>query len=72
MSPDGDALRFPVERRQPPRLEDIHGLIEAFGYSERWWRYRITEGLPCHKWGSRLRFDLTKVQAWLEQRYAQA
>jgi hypothetical protein len=64
-----DVIRFPVERRQPPRLVPLSELEACFGYSERWWRYRIKEGMPRHKWGSRLRFNLTEVGAWLDERY---
>jgi hypothetical protein len=44
--------------------------MHTFGYSERWWRYRISEGMPCHQWGKRLRFDPSQVEQWLEERYA--
>lgn len=63
-------IRFPTERRQPVQLVDVAGLIERFGYSERWWRYRISEGLPCRRWGKRLRFNPEEVEAWLGARYA--
>jgi predicted DNA-binding transcriptional regulator AlpA len=69
---DGDdvsVLRFPVEQRQARRLLTLGELIGMFGYSERWWRYRLAEGLPSHKWGARLRFDPTEVREWLEERY---
>jgi hypothetical protein len=62
-------VRFPVERREARRLVDVAGLIEAFGYSERFWRYRIADGLPCHRWGRRLRFSIEEVEAWLDERY---
>lgn len=69
MTPAAQVVRFPTERREARRLVDVAGLIEAFGYSERWWRYRIAEGLPCHRWGKRLRFSVTEVEQWLEERY---
>jgi hypothetical protein len=40
--------------------------------SERWLRYRIAEGMPTHRYGSRLRFDPVEVEAWLEGRYGAA
>lgn len=65
-------VRFPVERRQARQLVPLTDLIERFGFSERWFRYRIAEGMPAHKWGSRLRFDPTEVERWLEDRYGEA
>jgi hypothetical protein len=62
-------IRFPMERRHAHRLVPLAGLQERFGYSERWWRYRIAEGMPGHRWGSRLRFNPTEVEAWLDERY---
>jgi hypothetical protein len=65
-------IPFPTKRRQARRLVDVAGLIDTFGYSERWWRYRIAEGMPCRRWGKRLRFDPDEVQRWLEVRYGAA
>ena len=62
-------VRFPVEHRRAAHLVPLSELQECFGYSERWWRYRLSEGLPRHKWGSRLRFNPTEVEAWLDERY---
>lgn len=62
-------LRFPVERREARRLVDLRGLMDEFGFSERFWRYRIAEGMPTKKWGARLRFDPDDVQRWLEEHY---
>ena len=64
--PTGSVLRFPVERTEPARLLTLADLRERFGYSERWWRYRIAAGLPCHRWGGGLRFDAVEVAAWLD------
>jgi predicted DNA-binding transcriptional regulator AlpA len=60
------------ERRQAHRLVPLAELQEHFGFSERWWRYRLKDGMPRHKWGSRLRFSPTEVEAWLDQRYGDA
>ena len=65
---EGRVIRFPVERRHPPRLLTLRELQELFGYSERWWRYRCAEGLPTRRWGKRLRFDPEEVRAWLDER----
>lgn len=65
-----EVIRFPVERRQATRLVPLRELQDAFGYSERWWRYRTAEeGFPVHRWGGRLRFDPIEVKCWLEERY---
>lgn len=69
MSTQATLIRFPIERRQPQRLVPLGELAERFGYSERWWRYRIKEGLPSRRWGGRLRFDPVEVERWLEARY---
>jgi hypothetical protein len=63
----GDLARFPVERTRPRRLVPLEELRERFGFSLRWWRYRIAEGLPCHKWRGGLRFDPEEVRAWLDR-----
>jgi hypothetical protein len=63
-------VRFPVERRQARRLVTLTELREQLGGSERWWRYRITEGLPRHAWGRLHRFDPDEVVAWLDGRAA--
>lgn len=62
-------IRFPIERRQPRRLVPLRELIDRYGFSERWWRYRIKEGLPRHKWAGGIRFDLIEVEQWMEARY---
>ena len=64
-------IRFPVERRQPPCLIGLPELQKHFGFSERWWRYRIAErDFPTHRYGGRLRFDLQEVDDWLREHYA--
>lgn len=65
-------IRFPTERRQPGRLVTLAELQERFGFSERWWRYRIAEKMPAHRWGGGLRFDPDEVKDWLEERYGTA
>ncbi len=64
-----DLIRFPVERRREQRLVPISGLQELFGGSERWWRYKVAEGMPTHRFGRRLRFDPDEVRAWMAERY---
>jgi predicted DNA-binding transcriptional regulator AlpA len=60
------------QRREPEPLLKMRDLIERFGWSERWWRYRIAEGMPVLRWGGGLRFRATEIEAWMEERYADA
>ncbi len=59
-----NVIPFPTGRARAGRLVDLAGLHERFGFSERWWRYRIKEGMPVHRWGGGLRFDPDEVEAW--------
>lgn len=70
MSDLAKVIRFPSERRTAHRLIPLVELRERFGFSERWWRYRLKEGLPRHKWGAGLRFSVDEVEDWLNDRYA--
>ena len=64
-------IRFPSEHREPLRLVPLCELIDAYGMSERWFRYRIAEGMPCHRFGRRaLRFDAIEVKRWIEDHNA--
>jgi hypothetical protein len=65
-------IQFPTQRRQPRKLVNVAELQELFGGSERWWRYRIAEGMPTHRWGRRLRFDPVEVENWMGERYGAA
>jgi hypothetical protein len=60
------ALDPAVDRTPTRRLVSLVGLQERFGFSERWWRYRIAEGMPTRKWVGGLRFDPDEVEAWLD------
>jgi predicted DNA-binding transcriptional regulator AlpA len=68
MGAGATVIRFPLERRQPRRLVQLAELIELYGMSERWWRYRLAEGMPAHRFGKRaLRFDPAEVERWIEE-----
>lgn len=69
MAQPAQIIRFPVERRQPRRLVPLTELCDLFGYSERWFRYRMKEGLPRHQWGGGVRFDPLEVEDWMEAKY---
>ncbi len=63
-------IPFPEHRREPEQLLTMAGLIDRFGFSERWWRYRLAEGMPAHRWGGRWRFRASEIEAWMEARDA--
>lgn len=67
--PPADVIPFPSGRRHARRLVTLTELMEAYGGSERWWRYRMAEGMPKRKWGGRVRFDPIEVEGWMEVRY---
>jgi hypothetical protein len=69
--PGGGAVVLPFagDRRQARRLVSLAELMDLYGGCERWWRYRIAEGLPRQKWGGRMRFDPRAVETWMEERY---
>lgn len=43
-------------------------LAERLHVSVRWIDLRRTEGLPCSKWAGVVRFRLSEVERWLEER----
>ncbi len=45
-------------------------LADRLAVSRRWIDYRRTEGMPCHKWGGVVRFRLSEVEVWLNERSA--
>ena len=59
-------IQFPTRERE--RLLKVSDLVRMYGFSERWWRYRIAEGLPRHRWGGQYRFYASEVEAWIERR----
>lgn len=65
-------IAFPSEQVRPRRLVPLAELKALYGFSTRWWRYRIAEGLPTHKWVRGLRFDPFEVERWLDARSAVA
>jgi excisionase family DNA binding protein len=76
-------LRADLTRlRQSPRCEpDCHvpvGVVHEpwltkqelathLGFSLRWVELRVREGMPCERFGSRLRFQRTEVEQWLKR-----
>lgn len=68
MSEPGRVIAFPQHRRHPEPLLELADLMRLYGFSERWWRYRIADGLPTVRWGGRLKFRATDVEVWMETR----
>jgi hypothetical protein len=70
--PEGRVLPFPGPGdRGRRRLVTLGELIARYGFSERWWRYRVAEGMPVHRFGRRaLRFDPVEVERWMEDQSA--
>lgn len=62
-------IRFPVERRGPEPMLTLAELRSRYGFSERWWRYRMKEpGFPAHRWCGQWRFRGSEVEAWMAMR----
>jgi hypothetical protein len=65
---EAQVIAFPRERAAPTtRLVPLRELQELFAGSERWWRYRIAEGMPTHRYCAQLRFDPAEVERWLKE-----
>lgn len=57
---------FPVGIAQEPWLTKQE-LARHLGFSLRWVELRVREGMPCERFGSRLRFQRTDVEKWLKK-----
>jgi predicted DNA-binding transcriptional regulator AlpA len=68
VSEGGRVIEFPRHRREPEPLLTMRDLVERYQMSERWFRYRLAEGMPAHRWGGRWRFRASEVEAWMEAR----
>jgi predicted DNA-binding transcriptional regulator AlpA len=48
---------------------DLAEIREQFGFSERWWRYRLTdEAFPKYRYGGHWRFRRSEVERWIRER----
>lgn len=36
-----------------------------YRFTPRWVELRVAEGMPCHRFGGRVRFLMSEVDAWL-------
>ncbi len=70
MTDGGRVIEFPVHRREPEPLLTMRDLVERYQMSERWFHYRLAEGMPSHRWGGRRRFRASEVEAWMDARHA--
>jgi predicted DNA-binding transcriptional regulator AlpA len=66
----GQVIALDAHRREPEPLLTLRQLVERYQYSERWFRYRLAEGMPVHRWGGGLRFKASEVESWMEARHA--
>lgn len=60
----GELVAFPG--RTSEELLSLRDLVEMYKFSERWFRYRIAEGMPKHRWGGQWRFKASEVEAWMD------
>lgn len=58
-----NVVPFPKRGSEP--LLTLRQVMERYGFSERWFRYRLKEGLPAHRWGGQWRFKASEVEAWM-------
>jgi predicted DNA-binding transcriptional regulator AlpA len=66
----GQVIALDAHRREPEPLLTLRQLVDRFGFSERWWRYRLADGMPAHRWGGQWRFRASEVESWMEARHA--
>jgi predicted DNA-binding transcriptional regulator AlpA len=59
-------LRLPLRAGVEPWLSKQQ-LAAHLGFSVRWVELRVREGMPCERWGNRLRFRASEVEAWLKE-----
>jgi predicted DNA-binding transcriptional regulator AlpA len=61
-------FRLPLRPGAEPWLSKRQ-VAEHLGFSVRWVELRVREGMPHQRWGSnRLRFRVSDVETWLEER----
>jgi hypothetical protein len=60
-------LRFPGPLAVEPWLSKRE-IATHLRFSVRWVELRVNEGMPCERWGGRLRFRASEVEAWLRGR----
>lgn len=64
----GTVIQFPKRFTGHEPWLSKQQIADYLQYSVRWVELRVREGMPCQRFGSRLRFRISEVEAWLEQR----
>jgi hypothetical protein len=65
----GRLIRMPLPPGTEPWLSKKQ-LAAHLGYSTRWVELRVKDGMPHQRWGGHLRFQVSEVEPWLNERYA--
>ena len=65
----GQVIPFPNRPEREPLLT-MRDVVERYQFSERWFRYRLAEGMPAHRWGAQWRFRASELEAWMASRDA--
>ena len=65
----GQVITFPGRPEREPLLT-MRDVVERYQFSERWFRYRLAEGMPAHRWGGQWRFRASELEAWMASRDA--
>lgn len=63
--PNGVLIPFPTEPWLTKQQVAAH-----LKFSTRWVEKRVTEGMPCRRFGGQPRFQLSAVEAWLFEQEA--
>jgi excisionase family DNA binding protein len=61
----GSVVRMPLRAGVEPWLSKRQ-LAQHLGFSGRWVELRVKAGMPHKRFGGRLRFRASEVEAWLE------
>lgn len=67
MTDHGRVIPFPTAHGRGPWLTKKQTAWHL-GYSVRWVDLMVAEGMPCERIGTRLRFRIADVEAWLAER----
>lgn len=73
MSEGARIFNFALERQRRAGTEpwlSKQQIAQHLGFSVRWVELRVAEGMPSTRMGGRLRFQISAVEDWLEQRRA--
>jgi excisionase family DNA binding protein len=60
------ANEYPVGfAEREPYVTKQH-IAQFYGFTPRWVELKVAGGMPCHRFGSRVRFRVSEVEAWLQ------